>query len=107
MTFSFTAPRVDVRKFIRENESMTKKEKAIADKSILGSLAPIEETSKILNLKLRDLNKQLDVETQRDKYAFNLAQQRIPEFANSIEFRLMFLRASRFDVEVSHQKPLT
>lgn len=80
---------------------MTDAERDTANQELIGSATPIDERPDFLIEKLIELKMHVDMDQRSDKTALYEAQQRIPSVVNSTEFRLMFLRASRFDAEVS------
>jgi hypothetical protein len=100
-SLSFTAPRVEVKEWERELESMPMDEKAKAIQDLYGRTEPIEETPEFLLSKMEELQVHLQ-QIGDDTEAFLEAQRRLPGVVNSFEFRLMFLRAGLFDAEVSN-----
>jgi hypothetical protein len=101
-SFSFTAPRVEVKEWECELESMNVDDKAKAMKDLYGRTEPVEETPEFLLSKMEELQGHLQqIEDGADE--FLEAQRRVPDVVNSFDFRLMFLRAVRFDAKVSNK----
>ena len=104
-SLSFTAPRVEVKEWERELESMPMDEKAKATQDLYGRTEPIEETPEFLLSKMEELQEHLQQNGDNTE-AFFEAQRLVPDVVNSFEFRLMFLRAVLFDAEVSNNSIL-
>lgn len=99
MAFSYTAPRVELEDLERERSSLTDEERRAALDDIYGTGAPMEETEELIHDCLEQLSAEVDVIQSKDEYL--VALETIPDYVQSRDFRLMFLRADRFDAVVS------
>lgn len=89
---------MQVTEWEQELEAMSEEERAKAMRDLYGEAKPIDETPELVGSALEGLIGLLLEE--KDKEAFLEAQERIPELVDSDAFRLMFLRATQFDVKV-------
>jgi hypothetical protein len=90
---------MEVTEWEKELEAMPGEEKAKAMRDLYGKAKPINETPELVSSALEELAGHLS-EEQHDKEAFLDAQERIPELVDSVDFRLMFLRATQFNAKV-------
>jgi hypothetical protein len=96
---SATAPRVEVNEWQRELEEMPAVEQMEALSDLYGEATPIDETPELLQRTMDEL--QISLESLDGRDCFLEAQSLVPDVVNSFDFRLMFLRATRFDAKVS------
>jgi hypothetical protein len=97
-SLSATAPRVEVKEWQKELEEMPAEEQLKAMRDLYGEAEPIDETFEFLQTKMEEL--QICLESVGGREHFLEAQMRVPDVVNSFDFRVMFLRAVRFDVKV-------
>ena len=103
MALSHTGPRLEFEKVQLEIHAMTDREREKIQHDVFGSTSAIHE-SPLFN---RDALERLAEELNNfigEREAFDLAQMICPDYVNSDEFRLMFLRSERFDVQAAARK---
>lgn len=101
MSFSASAPRIEPKDLAVELESLSQQQVKEANRDLYGSSSEeeIKETADFCADALRRLEDALS--QIEGKEEFDAATERCADYANSEEFRLMFLRAEIFDAEVS------
>jgi len=90
---SITAPRIELAKVEAEKNALPKNELELVIAEVRGKREPLNETEELLDSSLRSLQEELEV-SQSD--AYKQALDACPEYVNSGDFRLMFLRAAKF-----------
>ena len=80
-----------------EMNQMSLKERELVYEELHGVDEVIEETPSFINESLQELQREL--QDISNKSAYNQAESMNPEYVQSQEFRLMFLRAERFDAK--------
>jgi hypothetical protein len=99
--YSFSAPRIEEEDVIREIHALSQEERDHAYRDLYGEEVPIEETPDMLAVAFSELTAALLAIPESESAVFRRAIEVCPIYVSSIEFKLMFLRATRFDVEVS------
>lgn len=100
---SFTSPRIKPDQELKEElAAMTEEERKQAQNDIRGRRTIVHETPELLIDALGRLEDELD--SIAEKEAFELAQDMCPEYVDGDEFRLMFLRSTKFDIAPAAQK---
>ena len=109
MPFSCSAPRMEHSEFVKEVESSSKQELEDAERDLYGSSSEDggndtgvphddSEHGSTNDAALRNLQVALDLIHDKDEY--NRAIEICPNYVNSEEFRIMFLRSEGFDATV-------
>lgn len=97
---SFTAPRVEPEMLEKEIQSLSKSERKAVHRDLYGTGSPTDEDPRVIEQKLKKLESKLRSVPNESKQAFLKAQELCPGLANDPYFRLRFLRADYYDVEV-------
>jgi hypothetical protein len=102
MSFSASAPRIELQDLAEELESMSAQQVEEANRDLYGSSSSdgeiVAETPQDRLDALCRLDAALSEIDEKEK--FNTAIERCPDYVNSDEFRLMFLRAENLDAKV-------
>ena len=84
---------------------MSSEERERVHEEVHGTQAPIEENPEFVQDVFQRLDEHLDaIPSDERKEAFERAQLICPDYVNGSEFRLMFLRSTRFDAILAAQK---
>ena len=97
---SFTAPRVEEDQLQREREELSNEARDQIRKELYGQDAPVDESEELIVQSLADMEIHLAAIADSEKEALLDAQKKCAEYIASREFRLLFLRAERFNAEV-------
>lgn len=97
MAISYTAPRVELDDFAKELNALDCDAKESLRRDLYGDYADIEETPALLADSLIQLQEALEAIEPSAKVAFLQAKEECPDYVNSDDFLLPFLRAERFN----------
>jgi hypothetical protein len=97
MSFSHTAPRIEIEDLQKEIQNLDDETKEQLQKDLYGEETFVEETTEILNSSLARLHEELEAIEEDEKETFLRAQQECPVHVNSDNFLLPFLRAEKFN----------
>jgi hypothetical protein len=97
MAISYTAPRVELDDFAKELNALDCDAKESLRRDLYGDYADVEETPALLANSLIQLHQALDAIEPIAKEGFLQAKKECPDYVNSDDFLLPFLRAERFN----------
>lgn len=97
MAISYTAPRVELDDLAKELNALDCDAKESLRRDLYGDYADIEETPALLADSLIQLQEALEAIEPSIKAAFLQAKEECPDYVNSNDFLLPFLRAERFN----------
>lgn len=100
MPFSCTAPRFDLCNLSSEIASLSIEALEEVNRDLYGLEEPSVESESSCALALDRLNDALSCIPEKTE--FMRASELCPDYSNSQEFRLMFLRSERFNADVSN-----
>jgi hypothetical protein len=102
MSFSASAPRIEPRDLALELESLSEQQIEEANLDMYGSSSSDDQLAAETPQDCLHAMSRLDAALSQidEKENLKTAIERCPDYVNSDEFRLMFLRAENFDAEV-------
>ena len=102
MAFSYTAPRIELDEIAKELNDLDSDATEQRRRDLYGEYADISEPPEFLTNSLIELQKSLEaIEPGAKKHSFLRAKKECPDYVNSDDLLLEFLRAERFNASLA------